>query len=150
MVPAVLVEAENLDRFQYCESIGCPTQLFDHSPVILVQHTASKALAILGHEPTELGNALIRLALASTTTSAVALREAILAFSALHRHSIHAQAMENKIAALEALKVTAVDDMDTLEAIQHVAAGMLLCSFEVKFPHFRPPSIPCFATDALY
>ena len=39
--------------------------------------------------------------------------------------------MESKIAALEALKVTAASEFGSLEAIQHIATGMLLCSFEV-------------------
>jgi hypothetical protein len=39
--------------------------------------------------------------------------------------------MESKIAALEALKSTATSEIDPLEAIQHIATGMLLLSFEV-------------------
>ncbi|KAL5386639.1 hypothetical protein DPSP01_004003 [Paraphaeosphaeria sporulosa] len=116
LVPAVKVEVENQDRFQY------------------FQHTASKALAILGHEPKTLGNVLIRIALASNTSSAKAVRECILAYSALHRHGIHPQAVESKIAGLNALKVasfTEPNGIDNLEAIQHVAAGMLLLSFEI-------------------
>ncbi|KAF2443741.1 hypothetical protein P171DRAFT_415436 [Karstenula rhodostoma CBS 690.94] len=116
MVPAVKVEVENQDRFQY------------------FQHTASKALAIIGHDPKALGDVLIRIALASNTSSAKAVRECLLAYSALHRHGIHAQAMESKIAGLSALKVasfTRRKEIDVLEAIQHVAAGMLLLSFEI-------------------
>jgi hypothetical protein len=78
---------------------------------------------------------LIRIALASNTSSAKAVRECLLAYSALHRHGIHAQAMESKIAGLNALMVasfTSANEIDTLEAIQHVAAGMLLLSFEVS------------------
>ena len=99
-----------------------------------VQHTASRALAILGHDPTALGNVLIRLALASNTSSAKAVRECLLAFSALHRHSLHAQAMESKIVGLSLLKcnIESGSDIDTLAVIQHVAAGMLLLSFEVR------------------
>lgn len=98
----------------------------------VVQHTASRALAIFGHDPAELGNVLIRIALASNTTSAIAVRKSLLAFSALHRHGLHKQAVEDKISAIKALSTIVGTNMGTLEAIQHVAAGMLLCSIEVR------------------
>lgn len=107
-----------------------------------VQHTASKSLAIFGHDPRELGVALIRIALANCgtyiTNSATAVIKSLLAFSALHGQNVHAQAVELKISALGALTAATGSDIGTTEAIQHVAAGMLLCSFEA-----RPSSDVC-------
>ena len=106
----------------------------------LLQHfqlAASKALAILGHDPAQLGNALIRVALASNTASAGALLKSLLAFSSLHRHDVHAQAVELKVEAIEALGAASrstCSDVEIPEAIQHVATGMLLCTFEVRTP----------------
>ena len=105
------------------------------------QHAASRSLAIIGHDPAELGDALIRIALAGNTPSAGALLKSILAFSSLHRHDVHAQAVDLKISALAALgAVTRANDsqLDMIEAMQHVAAGMLLSSFEVKKLSPRP------------
>lgn len=86
-----------------------------------------------------LGNVLLRIALTSDTTSSTALLQSLLALSSLHRHDVHLQAAELKIAALKSLGAVMGSDIGTKEAIQHVAAGMLLCSFEVKTPIFVPP-----------
>ncbi|KAK4177824.1 fungal-specific transcription factor domain-containing protein [Triangularia setosa] len=95
------------------------------------QNSASRSLAILGHDGVELGNALIRIALANTSASATAVLHCLLAFSALHRDDVHSQAFELKITALQALAAaSAITPLGTAEAIQHVAAGMILCSFE--------------------
>lgn len=75
---------------------------------------------------------LIRIALAGETTSATAVHQSLLAFSALHRHDVHSQATELKISAIRALTVASKSEIGTTEAIQHVAAGMLLCSYEVR------------------
>ncbi|KAK1760131.1 fungal-specific transcription factor domain-containing protein [Echria macrotheca] len=100
------------------------------------QLAASRSLAILGHDPAELGDALIRTALADggrNTPSAKAVLLALLAFSSLHRQGVHGQAFELKIAALRALGVvgSAGRPIGMVEAVQHVAAGMLMCSFEI-------------------
>ncbi|KAK0652656.1 fungal-specific transcription factor domain-containing protein [Cercophora newfieldiana] len=95
------------------------------------QRAASKALVILGHAPSQLGDALIRIALASNGASAGALLKSLLAFSSIHRHDVHSQAVELKLQAIKALgAASAVGEITTPQAIQHVAAGMLLCSFE--------------------
>ncbi|KAF2489314.1 hypothetical protein BU16DRAFT_531638 [Lophium mytilinum] len=95
------------------------------------QCAASQSLTVFGHNPTNLGNAIIRIALASNTTSATAVLQSLLAFSSLHRHNVQSQATELKISALKALAAASGDHVGTKEAIQHVAAGMLLCSFEI-------------------
>ncbi|GAB1319906.1 Fungal-specific transcription factor domain-containing protein [Madurella fahalii] len=95
------------------------------------QRTASRSLATFGYGPTELGNVLIRIALGSNKASATAVFQSLLAFSALHRHDVHSQAVELKISALKTLTAASGSDIGTMEAIHHVAAGMLLCSFEI-------------------
>ncbi|KAI1474606.1 fungal-specific transcription factor domain-containing protein [Daldinia eschscholtzii] len=95
------------------------------------QYTASQSLAVFGHDPVDLGNLLIRISLASETTSAVAALQSLLALSSLHRHDVHSQAVELKISALKSLAAAAGSHFGITEAAQHVAAGMLLCSFEV-------------------
>jgi len=97
-----------------------------------VQKYACRSLPIWGHEPVELGRVLIRIALASNTSSALAVLHALLAFSALHRYNVSAQAVELKISALGALTAVPDGKIGTLEAIQHVATGMLLMCFEVS------------------
>ncbi|KAL2163788.1 hypothetical protein VTH06DRAFT_5847 [Thermothelomyces fergusii] len=101
----------------------------------LLQHfreAASRSLAVFGRDPAELGDVLLRTALAKNTAAARALFSSILALSSLHRHDIHSQAVEHKIAAIEALAAASGSPaIDTAEAMQHVAAGMLLCSFEI-------------------
>ncbi|KAI1660861.1 fungal-specific transcription factor domain-containing protein [Daldinia decipiens] len=95
------------------------------------QYTASQSLAIFSHDPLDLGNLLIRIALSSDTTSSLAVLQSLLALSSLHRHHVHSQAVELKISALKSLSATEINQLSTTEAAQHVAAGMLLCSFEI-------------------
>ena len=79
-----------------------------------------------------MGNVLIRIALAGKSPSAAAVRQSLLALSSLHRYGVQTQAVELKISALNALAVASKSDITSQEAVQHVAAGMLLCSFEVN------------------
>lgn len=79
-----------------------------------------------------MGEVLARLALAEDTPSAVAVLYSLLALSSLHRYGVQTQAAELKILALRALAAASKGDINSKEAIQHVAAGMLLCSFEVS------------------
>ncbi|KAI2618208.1 fungal-specific transcription factor domain-containing protein [Hypoxylon sp. NC1633] len=95
------------------------------------QCTASQSLTTFGHDPTNLGNILIRIALGGNTPSAAAVLQSLLALSSLHRYGVQTQAVELKISALRALAAASESDISAKEAIQHVAAGMLLCSFEI-------------------
>ncbi|KAL4861781.1 fungal-specific transcription factor domain-containing protein [Aspergillus spectabilis] len=107
---------------------------FDDGDAQLLQYfqqTASQSLAILGHEPMTLGGILMRMALTSNTPSAVAVRRALLGLSSLHRYGLQGQAMDFKIASIRALAFASTNEISTAEAIQHVAAGMLLCSIEI-------------------
>ncbi|GIJ91133.1 hypothetical protein Asppvi_010098 [Aspergillus pseudoviridinutans] len=89
---------------------------------------ASASLATFGHDATALGNILVRTALQGSA----AVLQALLAFSSLHRYGLQSQALELKIGALGSLaKGSAVPSLCAQTTMQHIAAGMLLCSFEV-------------------
>ncbi|SPO01863.1 uncharacterized protein DNG_04536 [Cephalotrichum gorgonifer] len=81
-------------------------------------------------DKTSLGRVL-RLAAPDTTPSAKAVRQALLAFSSLHCHSMYTQAAELKISALRSSATASGPHISTSEAVRYVAAGMLLCSFEI-------------------
>ncbi|KAJ5833245.1 hypothetical protein N7474_001556 [Penicillium riverlandense] len=94
------------------------------------QCSASCSLTTFGHDPTDVGNMLIRMALINDTPSAAAVLRSLLALSSLHRSGLQLQAAKLKIGALKALGTALNREIGTMEILQHVAAGMLLCSFE--------------------
>ncbi|KAI1125339.1 hypothetical protein F5Y10DRAFT_247203 [Nemania abortiva] len=99
------------------------------------KHFASQALATFASDPTDLGDFLIRVSLSSNSHSGVAALKSLLAFSSAHRNGVQPQAGALKISALNALAAAAGRvDLSTIEAVQHVAASMLLYSFEVQQP----------------
>ncbi|KAI1321683.1 fungal-specific transcription factor domain-containing protein [Xylariaceae sp. FL0255] len=102
-------------------------ELFEHFYM-----SASKSLAIFGHDPIDLGYALVRLALADESRSSKAVWYALLAFSATHKHQVYAQSVQLKIAALGCLAAIPGHKIGMKEAIRHIAAGMLLCSLEIQ------------------
>ncbi len=73
----------------------------------------------------------MRIALAGNNPSATAVLQSLLALSSLHRYGVQTQALELKISGLKALATASKSNLGSKEVIQHVAAGMLLCSFEV-------------------
>jgi len=93
---------------------------------------ASGSLATFGQDATALGNTLVRIALEGETASAAAVLQALLAFSSLHRYGLQSQAVELKTAALGSLaEGSFAPSLSAKDTIQHIATGMLLCSFEV-------------------
>ncbi|KAJ5379882.1 uncharacterized protein N7496_002310 [Penicillium cataractarum] len=74
---------------------------------------------------------LIRMAVVNNTPSSAAVLRSLLAVASLHRSGLQTQAAELKIAALKALGAASNREIETMETLQHVAAGMLLCSFEI-------------------
>jgi hypothetical protein len=72
------------------------------------------------------------MATAGDTVTKQAVLHALLAFSSLHLNGLHQQAIKFKLSALSHLSASAKQEVISLaEAAQHVAASMLLCSFEV-------------------
>ena len=103
-----------------------------HIRALVVCCVASASLATFGHDSTALGAILVRIALQGETATATAVLQALLAFSSLHRYGLQSQALELKIAALGSLgNGLAAQSLCATATMQHIAAGMLLCSFEV-------------------
>ncbi|KAG8168375.1 hypothetical protein KVR01_001124 [Diaporthe batatas] len=98
-----------------------------------VQFAASQSLTSFGRSPDALGTVLMRAACSNNSSSATAVLHSLLALSSLHRHGVQSQAMKLKISSLKALAAASVaeNSLDLELVIQHVATGMLLCSFEV-------------------
>lgn len=55
----------------------------------------------------------------------------MLALAALYRHGLGFQAEKLKLSAIRALSASIVGGFGVHSAVQHVAAGMILCLFEV-------------------
>lgn len=79
-----------------------------------------------------LGGILMRIAMTGNTPSAAAVLHSLLALSSLHRNGVQEQAYKLKIFSLRALAASSTSEMSAIGVIQHIAAGMLLCSFEVS------------------
>ncbi|QMW32358.1 hypothetical protein G4B84_007789, partial [Aspergillus flavus NRRL3357] len=97
----------------------------------VVESTASKALATLAHDSPSLGRTILRMALTNDSASSAAVREALLAFASVHRHGLQSQGIEFKVSAIRALGKASHTNIGVAEALQHVAACMLLCAFEI-------------------
>ncbi len=78
-------------------------------------------------------NMLVQMALSDGNAASRAVLFAMLAVSQCHRGGDQRRAIQFKVSAINALAASARNTvLETREAIQHVAAGMLLCSFEVR------------------
>lgn len=80
-----------------------------------------------------LGPTLTRIGLKDGSASSQAVLRALLAVSSLHRYGLTERAVELKVSSIEALATASktANLNGPAEIIQHIAAGMLLCSFEV-------------------
>ncbi|RAQ42686.1 hypothetical protein AFGD_010094 [Aspergillus flavus] len=96
-----------------------------------VESTASKALATLAHDSPSLGRTILRMALTNDSASSAAVRQALLAFASVHCHGLQSQGIELKVSAIRALGKASHNNIGVAEALQHVAACMLLCAFEI-------------------
>lgn len=94
-----------------------------------VESCVSSSLTTFGEEP--IGSFILRIALSGSTPSVVAVQRAMLALSYLCRYGAGLQAEQLKLSALRALIASAAMGMSSENAVQHVAAGMILCLFEV-------------------
>lgn len=98
--------------------------------LVAVESRVSGSLTALGAEP--VGNFILRIALSGNSPSVVAVQQAMLALSYLCRYGAGLQAERLKLSALRALITSAGTGMTSENAVQHVAAGMILCLFEVN------------------
>jgi hypothetical protein len=74
----------------------------------------------------------MRMAMGDDTVTRLAVYYALLAFSSLRLNGLNQQAIQLKILAIHSLSASAKKEpLSLAEAAQHVAASMLLGSFEV-------------------
>jgi hypothetical protein len=74
----------------------------------------------------------MRMALANDSHSATPVLSSLLVFSFLHRDGLQPQAANFKITAIKPLLAASNGHISTTQAVQHVTATMLLCSFDVN------------------
>ncbi|CCF32252.1 hypothetical protein CH063_00776 [Colletotrichum higginsianum] len=79
-----------------------------------------------------LGQTLLRLASLDGSAASVALRRALMAVSSQYRYGSGLRAEELKLSAIHALSASAAGGIQSQSAVQHVAAGMVLCMFETQ------------------
>ncbi|KAF2448085.1 hypothetical protein P171DRAFT_428213 [Karstenula rhodostoma CBS 690.94] len=95
------------------------------------QLEASRSLTIFGSDPKQLTNFLMCLSQNGKTQASTAVLHSMFGLASLYRYGWNAQAMEFKISSLRALAKASETFDESVEGVHHVAAGMLLCSFEV-------------------
>ncbi|KAI1196831.1 fungal-specific transcription factor domain-containing protein [Nemania serpens] len=111
-----------------------PTNLNSEEVELLryFQSIAFSTLATFSSDLPGLRDTLVRMALTNHTIPSRAVLHAILALSSLHRDGLQLQATRHKTVAVGALGASAKTGIQTTaEAAQHLAANMLLCSFEI-------------------
>lgn len=79
---------------------------------------------------------LSRLAFYDDSPSSQAVLHAVLSVSSVRRQGLTVQAVEQQRAALQALELSSRHPIQGPKVAQHVAAGMLLCCFEVRLVAF--------------
>ena len=100
---------------------------------LLVTSTAFSSLVVFNQDASGFRDLLIQMALSNDTAPSRAVLFALLAFSSQYRDGLQSRAVQFKTSAISALARSAENGpLSTTEAAQHVAAGMLLCSFEVS------------------
>ncbi|KAF5605656.1 hypothetical protein FPCIR_348 [Fusarium pseudocircinatum] len=96
---------------------------------------AHLSLVTFSTTPAGIRDALMRMAMTSNSASSSALLHAMLAYSSLHHYGMSEAALKFKVQALHLLSTSAEDgQLSLVNASQHVAASMLLGSFETLRP----------------
>ncbi|KAH8705764.1 fungal-specific transcription factor domain-containing protein [Talaromyces proteolyticus] len=96
------------------------------------QSVAFNSLAAFGQDRQELRDILLRLALSNCSSASNAVLQATLAYSSLHRYGLKMEAAQLKLRAIQELESASQNGIDVVEGIQHMAAGMILCYFEIE------------------
>lgn len=96
-----------------------------------VQYTAFSALANFDSNHEELLSLLMRLALSDTSPSSVAVLQSVLALSSLHLYGMQPDAFRLKARSIRTLITSGKHCVESPRAAQHIAAGMILCYFQV-------------------
>ncbi|KAK4060850.1 transcriptional regulator family: Fungal Specific TF [Trichoderma aggressivum f. europaeum] len=131
----------NFDGTQF---LGVPIKWIPHdlntSDKHLLQYfesVAASSLRCIGQSSTTLRSTLIRMALSDDSPTSTGLVNSLLALASLHRYGLQRQAVQYKMVALKAMKDSVTSIIKGVDISQHIAAGMLLCSFEVSDPFLK-------------
>lgn len=132
-----LVPVDYKDLVNYCElkylplspeSIIACTMLIG----FIVYDLGYFSLVTFGDTTLDIRNIIMSMAIAQPKDIGSALLHALLAFSSLRRHGPCRQALQLKISALHSLSASVgKHPLVEAEALQHIAASMLLLSYEV-------------------
>lgn len=95
-----------------------------------VQIIASKVVVCDDHYQTLVG-IVTRLAFSDDSASSQAVLLSTLAVSSLFRYGLNTETIRLQGAAIRALQISARGGVNGSKVVQHIAANMLLCSFEV-------------------
>ncbi|KAK1979556.1 fungal-specific transcription factor domain-containing protein [Colletotrichum cereale] len=94
------------------------------------QNQVAVELSSFSNKP--LGSTLLRLASSDQSFAAVALQYSLLAIASQFRYGPGLRGEQLKLSAIRALAASAAQGIEPQNAIQHVAAGMVLCLFETQ------------------
>ncbi|EEU37968.1 uncharacterized protein NECHADRAFT_84314 [Fusarium vanettenii 77-13-4] len=104
----------------------------EQSLVYYFESVASACLMVYGEDSSALLSTLIRMTLSGGSRSTVCLMQSMLAVSSLYLHGLQAQSIKYHTAALQAMRETADIGLTGVEPCEHVAAAMLLGSYEAR------------------
>ncbi|KAJ6438616.1 hypothetical protein O9K51_09210 [Purpureocillium lavendulum] len=93
---------------------------------------ASRSLPTFGYDSKAMCSVILPMAMSDHSASSTAVLLSLLALAALHRDGPQHQAARLKLGALRALEASVLEDSSTKDLLGHVAAGMLLCSYEIQ------------------
>ncbi|KDN70401.1 hypothetical protein CSUB01_07653 [Colletotrichum sublineola] len=96
----------------------------------IVQNQVAVGLWSFSNKP--LGSTLLRLAASDQSFAAVALRRSFLAIASHFRYGPGMPGEQLKLSAIRALAASAAQGIESRDAVQHVAAVMILCLFETQ------------------
>ncbi|KIW01142.1 uncharacterized protein PV09_07428 [Verruconis gallopava] len=109
----------------------------EHDLLEFFKSSAVNVLAMLDSDREQICRILMQMALSDNTYASRAVLNSILAVAALLKDGQKAHTAQYKRAALDALLISAgTNEFSTLQgSIKHVAAGILLCTFEMHQVH---------------
>ncbi|KAH7113922.1 fungal-specific transcription factor domain-containing protein [Dactylonectria estremocensis] len=100
---------------------------------------SSRSLKAFHQNAVDIRKIILRMALSDGALSSTAVLKSAIALASLHRDGPGSNALKYKLSALRALSDTMKGGIGQPQLFQHIAAGMLLCSYEV-FVSISPES----------
>ncbi|KFY00747.1 hypothetical protein O988_03109 [Pseudogymnoascus sp. VKM F-3808] len=109
----------------------CKVAALDNDLLEYFEMVVSNTLAMLDTDRNRIRRLLLQMALSDNTPSSRAVLLSILALSSLHRDGQQDHAAQLKLSAIRALMASPEEHLSPEAAIKHIAAGILLSSFEM-------------------